>query len=216
MHRALLPELATPDRAALDSTLASSLLLNADLVSARLDYAGGHLETLRTVRTEREYPAWFGALGGLTPLNRTVYVGDASLALSFEPARPLTQVWRTLRQQAIITIANVTIIYTLLAIIIFVNKRMLRRLAEATSRFQNGDYGVRLPNRGTLETRALATTFNNMAERVQALVLKLQLSQSRLSEQLERTLQAQEQLQMQKDRIEVTLASIGDAVIPPT
>jgi PAS domain-containing protein len=59
----------------------------------------------------------------------------------------------------------------------------------------------------------LATTFNNMAQRVQALVHKLQLSQSQLSAQLERTLSAQQQLQSEKDRIEVTLASIGDAVI---
>jgi diguanylate cyclase (GGDEF)-like protein/PAS domain S-box-containing protein len=213
LHKTLLPALAVPDRATLDNTLSAALLLNADLASARLDYAGGHLEALRTTRAAPELPAWFRNLGMMAPLRRTIYIGNASLVLAFEPALPLAQVWRTVHQQAVISALNIAIIYTLLGIIIFANKRMLHRLTDATNRFQGGDHGVRLPVRGTLEARMLATTFNNMAQRVQALVHKLQLSQSQLSAQLERTLQAQLQLQAEKDRIEVTLASIGDAVI---
>ncbi|OEZ62656.1 phytochrome-like protein cph2 [Duganella sp. HH105] len=213
LHKALTPALSTPDRAALDNTLAGALLLEADLVSARLDYAGGHLEALRSAPPVPDYPDWFRTLNGLQPINRTIYIGSAVLVLGFEPTLPLAQVWRTLRQQAVISMINIAIIYTLLGIIIYANKRMLRRVADTTTRFQNGDHGVRLPVAGTLEARMLAITFNNMAQRVQALVHKLQQSQARLSEQLERTLQAQALLQVEKERIEVTLASIGDAVI---
>ncbi|MYM93275.1 EAL domain-containing protein [Duganella vulcania] len=213
LHKALLPALTAPDRAALDNTLAGALLLEADLVAARLDYAGGHLEALRSAAPPPEYPDWFRNLDGLQPINRTVYIGNASLVLAFEPTLPLAQVWRTLHQQATISLVNISIIYALLGIIIFANQRMLQRVTETTTRFQNGDHGVRLPVRGTPEARMLAVTFNNMAQRVQALVHKLQQSQHKLSEQLAQTLEAQALLQVEKERIEVTLASIGDAVI---
>ncbi|MCP2011541.1 EAL domain-containing protein [Duganella violaceipulchra] len=213
LHKALLPALTTPDRAALDNMLSSALLLEADLVSARLDYAGGHLEALRSTPPLADYPPWFRGLNGLQAINRTIYIGNASLVLGFEPTLPLAQVWRTLRQQAAISLVNITIIYTLLGIIIFANQRMLKRVNDITTRFQNGDHGVRLPVSGTLEARMLAVTFNNMAQRVQALVHKLQQSQNKLSEQLAQTLEAQALLQVEKERIEVTLASIGDAVI---
>jgi diguanylate cyclase (GGDEF)-like protein/PAS domain S-box-containing protein len=213
LRKALQPALAARDRAGIDSALAGALLLNADLSAARLDYAGGHLEALRAAPAAQPAPAWFATLVTLAPLQRAIAIGDASIALTFEPALPLAQVWRTVHQQGVISALNVLIIYTLLGIIIFANKRMLGRLADATNRFQAGDHDVRLPLRGTLEARMLASTFNNMAQRVQALVHKLQQSQSQLSAQLERTLLAQQQLQAEKERIEVTLASIGDAVI---
>jgi diguanylate cyclase (GGDEF)-like protein/PAS domain S-box-containing protein len=209
----LLPAITTPDRAALDGELAGSLRLNADLASARLDYAGGHLEAVRDVQPAQAVPAWFARLSKIQAINHTIPIGSASLTLAFEPALPLAGVWRTIHQQAIVSLLIIAIIYTLLGIIIYANKRMLGRLNDATNRFQDGDHGVRLPVTGTLEARMLATTFNNMAQRVQALVHKLQLSQAKLSDQLERTLLAQEELQVAKERIEVTLASIGDAVI---
>ncbi|MHA4869630.1 EAL domain-containing protein [Duganella sp. PWIR1] len=211
--KALRPALALPDRGSLDAALSSALLLNADLMAARLDYPGGHLEALRSNRAESAYPDWFPRLNPIAPIDQNIVVGDATLSLSFEPTAPLTQVWRSVKQQAVISLVNIVVIYTLLAMLIFANKRMLHRLNDATNRFQNGEHDARLPVRGTLEARMLASTFNNMAQRVQALVHKLQQSQNDLSAQLARTLLAQQQLQVEKDRIEVTLASIGDAVI---
>jgi diguanylate cyclase (GGDEF)-like protein/PAS domain S-box-containing protein len=218
LHKALTPALlpapgASPDRAALDSTLADALLLSPDLVAARLDFASGHLEALRSPLPPADFPGWFGKLHALEPIHRHIYIGTASLALEFQPTLPVAGVWRTVKQQMIITTINVGVIYTLLGIIIFANKRMLKRLNHATNRFQGGDHDVRLPVGGTLEGRMLALTFNNMAQRVQALVNELQISRKGLSEQLKHTLLAQQQLQAQKERIEVTLASIGDAVI---
>lgn len=212
LHKALLPALARPDRAALEGALADALLLSPDLAAARLDYAGGHLEALRPP-PRTDVPAWFATLHPLAPIRRPIYIGTASLVLEFDPALPVAAVWDSVWKQMVVTAINVAVIYTLLGLIIFANKRMLRRLNDATRRFQAGERDVRLPVGGTLEARMLALTFNNMAERVQALVDRLRLSEKELGEQLARTLLAQDQLQAQKERIEVTLASIGDAVI---
>ncbi|MRW83571.1 EAL domain-containing protein [Pseudoduganella sp. FT26W] len=213
LRKTLQPALAISDRAALDNTLSGALLLNGDLSAARLDYAGGHLEALRSPQAQPQYPRWFVQFSPLARASRTVILDGATLVLDFEPVRAINDVWRSIYQQAVISAINVFVIYTLLGIIILANKRMLARLADATNRFQGGDHDVRLPVQGTLEARMLASTFNNMAQRVQALVHKLQQSQNNLSAQLTRTLLAQKQLQVEKDRIEVTLASIGDAVI---
>jgi len=213
LHNTLLPVVKTSDRAAIGRTLHNALLLNADLSALSLDFPGSHLEARRAQVPLPSYPAWFGTIEALQPVRQSVSIGDASLQLAFEPTLPLADVWRTLRQQAVISATNILIIYSLLGFIIFVNKRMLKRLNAATIRFHGGDYATRMKVSGTLEARMLAETFNNMAQRVQALVDKLQDSQKSLSEQLDRTLRAQEQLQAQKERIEVTLASIGDAVI---
>ncbi|TFW25311.1 EAL domain-containing protein [Duganella callida] len=213
LRKALLPLLAASDRHALDAALSSALLLNGDLSAARLDYAGGQLQALRKPPAAAEYPRWFLRLCDIGAIERRTAVGGATLALTFAPTRAINHVWQEVHQQVMISAVNVTVIYVLLGIIIFANKRMLRDLADATNRFQAGDHDVRMAVSGTLEARLLASTFNNMAQRVQALVHKLQQSQHELSSQLTRTLLAQQQLQVEKERIEVTLASIGDAVI---
>jgi hypothetical protein len=127
-----------------------------DLSAARLDYAGGHLEALRSQPAVPDYPAGSPVSA---PLRRSTAPSISATPrwLSFEPTLPLMQVWRNVYQQAVISLVNITIIYTLLGIIIFANKRMLRRLAEATNRFQDGDHEVRLPVSGTLEGRMLAS-----------------------------------------------------------
>ena len=213
LHNTLLPAVAASDRAAMDRAMRNALLLNPDLVELTLDYTGGHLETHRAQPHAAPYPRWFANLEALRPIRRQLQVGAASMTVVFEPTVPLAGVWHTLRQQAVISITNIIIVYTLLGFVIYANKRMLRRVNAATNRFHGGDYATRMRVTGTLESRLLAETFNTMAQRVQALVEKLQHSQQKLSRQLEQTLRAQEQLHEQKDRIEITLASIGDAVI---
>jgi diguanylate cyclase (GGDEF)-like protein/PAS domain S-box-containing protein len=197
---ALQPALAARDRGALDTVLAGALLLNPDVADVRLDYPGGHLEALRAAPEPVRFPSWFAGLGTMPALAMERAIGPrATLALQFAPTAQLNAVWHTVRQQAVISAINITIIYALLAMLVCLNQRMLRRLEAATDRFQHGDYSVRMRVRGTLEARALARTFNNMAEKVAALVHTLRRSQ--------------QQLRAEKERIEVTLASIGDAVI---
>src|SRR5476649_635023 len=214
LSNTLAPALAPVDRAALEATLASALLLDPDVRGVQLDYPGGHLETNRTRRAAADSPAWFQRRSGLAPLNKMRAVGaNATLTLDFEPVLPQNRVWHTLYQQLKISALNATIIYTLLGLIIYSNQRMLNRLASATDRFQHGEHDARMRVSGTLEARAMARTFNAMAAQTQALLQSLRASQQQLGVQLEETRYAKNQLRAEKERIEVTLASIGDAVI---
>ncbi|MFA9217830.1 MAG: putative bifunctional diguanylate cyclase/phosphodiesterase [Sphingomonadaceae bacterium] len=209
----LQPALDTADRAALDVTLGGALLLNADLRRLQLDGPAGHQQVQRLAYTGGTAPPWFEALLPLQPLRQQHRLGATLVTLEFTPVLPRWQVWTTVRQQAALSALNIGIIYLLLGILIHVNQRMLARLADATGRFQRGEHQVRLPVRGTLEARALARTFNDMAQQVETLLVTRQQQQLALGAQLARTLDAQQQLRSEKERIAVTLASIGDAVI---
>src|SRR5471032_186742 len=214
LSNTLTPALAPADRARLEATLSDALLLNPNLRGVQLDYPGGHLEANRTRRAAADSPAWFQRRSGLAPVAKTQAVGaDATLTLHFDPVLPLNRVWHTLSQQMRISALNALLIYTLLGLIIYANQRMLDRLAAATDRFQHGEHDVRMRVGGTLEARAMATTFNAMAAQVQSLVQSLRASQQQLGVQLEETRYAKNQLRAEKEKIEVTLASIGDAVI---
>jgi diguanylate cyclase (GGDEF)-like protein len=72
---------------------------------------------------------------------------------------------------------------------------LLKRLECATDRFQRGEHQVRMRVAGTLESRAVARTFNKMAGEVQTLVGSLQASQKMLGDQLTQTRQMQSALQ---------------------
>ncbi|WP_093552464.1 putative bifunctional diguanylate cyclase/phosphodiesterase [Pseudoduganella namucuonensis] len=197
---ATLPELTgRSGQAAAAALLNRAFERNADLAHARWRREDG--PDLAAAPPPRQalpdYPDWLAPLAGLQPLHQRLRVplaGGAAgtLTLWYHPVHPLNRVWRALLQQAKLSLLNVVIIYTLLGLLIFANRRMLRRLDEATTRFQNGEHAVRMAVRGSAEWRAVATTFNSMAAQVQALVRSLH---------------------EQKERIEVTLASIGDAVI---
>jgi len=185
------------DDAAIAALLHGAAADNADLALLRWERPGAAPVAVAGTIPTIAYPNWLAQLTDLAPLYRHVMVTlpggqRGMLSLWHQPAQSLNQVWRDLRQQAVITLISVSTVYLLLGILIFLNQRMLGRLAHATGRFQQGEHGVRLPVRGSFESRIMASTFNAMAAQVQVLV---------------RTLQEQ------KDRIEVTLGSIGDAVI---
>jgi diguanylate cyclase (GGDEF)-like protein/PAS domain S-box-containing protein len=187
------PIAARSDRGAAERLLAQSLHMNEDLEYAQWTDAAGHvLAQASNAAPAQDYPAWLPRLAGIEPFAlRHEAGGGSTLLLWFRPELPLSHVWHALRQQAALTAMNVALIYLLLGLLIWANHRMLRRLAAATSAFQEGQLYARLPVRGSMEARAMARTFNGMAARVQQLLTTLQ---------------------GQKERIAVTLASIGDAV----
>ncbi|MYN07273.1 putative bifunctional diguanylate cyclase/phosphodiesterase [Pseudoduganella aquatica] len=196
---------------AISALLAGAAAQNPDLALVRWEHAGGQARAASDPDLPGiAHPAWLGPAIAIEPLylnlrvplrsgsestpgaNAAPHAATGTLSLWFRPTQPLNRVWRALRQQAIISALNVVTIFVLLGLLVYLNRRMQLRLENATSRFQNGELGVRMPVAGSLEARAMATTFNSMASQVQALV---------------------HSLQDQKERIEVTLASIGDAVI---
>jgi diguanylate cyclase (GGDEF)-like protein/PAS domain S-box-containing protein len=188
---------------AIAALLAAAAAQDPDLAMVRWEHGAAASAAASPALSDVDHPSWLGNVTAIEPLylNLRVPLQDGgagaslapgNLALWFHPTQPLNRVWRALRQQAVISALNIITIYVLLGLLIFLNRRMQLRLESATGRFQTGDLGVRMAVRGSPEARAMATTFNSMASQVQALV---------------------QSLQEQKERIEVTLSSIGDAVI---
>jgi len=191
---------------AIAALLAGAAAYDPDLAVVRWEHGGSAITSAGAAPLpDLAHPSWLGRVTDIEPLyiNLRVPLHDAggsagaglapgTLSLWFHPTQPLNRVWRALRQQAGISVLNIVTIYVLLGLLIYLNRRMQLRLENATGRFQNGELGMRMPVNGSPEARAMATTFNSMASQVQALV---------------------HSLQEQKERIEVTLASIGDAVI---
>ena len=91
--------------------------------------------------------------------------------------------------QARISALNIFTIFFLLTLLLRANARMLQRLAQATDAFRQGYLSTRMEVTGTLESRAMAETFNDMAGKVQSLVLSLHETQRQQSEQLHFTRQ---------------------------
>ncbi|PJI97272.1 PAS domain S-box-containing protein/diguanylate cyclase (GGDEF)-like protein [Acidovorax sp. 69] len=113
--------------------------------------------------------------------------GRLTIALHAQPL--VDRVWSTVIIQARISALNIFTVLFLLTLLLRANARMLRRLAQATDAFRQGYLGTRMEVTGTLESRAMADTFNDMAGKVQSLVLSLHETQRQQSEQLHFTRQ---------------------------
>ncbi len=139
-------------------------------------------------------PAWLAKRLQMVPpqktLSQSLPNGDkAQLTLVLQTAPLVDQVWKAAWVQARLSALNIFIIFFLLTLILRANTRMLRRLAQATDHFRSGKLDARMEVTGTLESRAVAATFNAMADKIQTLVMSLQQTQRQQSEQLHFTRQ---------------------------
>jgi diguanylate cyclase (GGDEF)-like protein/PAS domain S-box-containing protein len=139
-------------------------------------------------------PPWFAAWADIAAPTQQFgqAVADGStgrLTVTLQAAPLLGQVWNTVVVQLRISALNIFTILFLLTLLLRANARMLRRLAEATDAFRHGRLDTRMAVTGTLESRAMATTFNDMAGKIQSLVLSLRETQQLQSEQLHFTRQ---------------------------
>lgn len=139
-------------------------------------------------------PAWFEQWLQIAPptqlFGQAVPDGTTGrLAVTLQAGPLVTQVWNTVVVQLRISALNIFTILFLLTLLLRANARMLRRLAQATDAFRQGRLDTRMEVTGTLESRAMARTFNDMAGKVQSLVLSLRETQQQQSEQLHFTRQ---------------------------
>ena len=139
-------------------------------------------------------PAWFTEWVDLAPpvqqFSQAAPNGQfGRLTVVLHPEPLVGQVWDTVVVQMRISALNIFTILFLLTLLLRANARMLRRLAQATDAFRQGRLDTRMEVAGTLESRALAATFNDMAGKVQSLVLSLRETQRLQSEQLHFTRQ---------------------------
>jgi PAS domain S-box-containing protein len=91
--------------------------------------------------------------------------------------------------QVKISAAIVFTIFFLLTLILRSTGALQRRLTLATDQFKSGDYSVRMQVKGTSDARAMASTFNAMAQEVQTLVQSLLTSERQQRDQLHFTQQ---------------------------
>lgn len=134
-------------------------------------------------------PQWFLQWLTITPpikqFGRAIGNGRAGrLTITLQSEPLVAKVWRAVEVQMRISALNIFTILFLLTLLLRANMRTLRRLADATSGFRNGHLGTRMEVSGTLESRAMAEAFNDMAGKVQSLVLSLHDTQRQQSEQL--------------------------------
>lgn len=142
-----------------------------------------------------EAPAWFVRWVDMAPpsqqfeqpLGSRGASGRLTVTLQAQPL--VSQAWSKVAVQLRISALNIATILVLLTLLLRANARMLRRLAEATNAFRQGRLDTRMEMTGTLESRAMATTFNDMAGKIQSLVLSLRETQQQQSEQLHFTRQ---------------------------
>ena len=139
-------------------------------------------------------PGWFSAWVNLKPYQQTLTVTlgasrQGRLVLDVDANSEVTKIWATVGKQLQITTLNIAMILGLLTLLLRANARMLRRLFSATDRFSGGEFSTRMAEAGTLESRAVAKTFNGMAAQVQSLVTSLRSNQRQQDEQLHFTRQ---------------------------
>ena len=183
--------------------LRSALPLNRSLVSARWDTAGGHVEVLadsKLAGTLATVPAWFARLAGITAIRSRLTValpegGDGILDLHYTPGLPLAQVWQRVREQAVLSSINIVLVFVLLGLILATHRKLLARFVQATDRFRDGNFAVRLAAGATPEAQAVSQSFNGMAGDIEALLTTLKTSQRQLGEQLNETVHMQQALQ---------------------
>lgn len=139
-------------------------------------------------------PQWFVDWVGLAPpvqqfAQTATDRPNARLTVTLRTEPMVREIWSTVIVQARISALNIITILVLLTVLVRANARMLRRLAEATDAFRQGRLDTRMQETGTLESRAMAATFNDMAGKIQSLVLSLRDTQQMQSEQLHFTRQ---------------------------
>ena len=162
------------------------------------------LEARNLQPAQAQYPTWFVTWLHIAPHIAHLDVADSNgrkglLTLQISPVFAFNSAWSRVRIQMWIGVGSILTILGLMFWVLRINRRMLQRLAVATQQFQRGNLAARMQVTGPLEARTLAHTFNNMAGEVQSLVASLTHTQAAL--------------QVEKERAEVTLSSIGDAVI---
>jgi diguanylate cyclase (GGDEF)-like protein/PAS domain S-box-containing protein len=208
---ALADALTHPTPGRLESLLRSQSQANPDWDSLVWQPASQALSSSITQRSTAampvQYPSWLTHLVPIHPHTAHFEVPGAAdsaasagvLTIQVSPVPSLNSAWTKLRAQLWAAGLTGLSILLLMGWVAGTNSRMVRRLVSATNRFKRGDHNARMEVTGPFESRALALTFNNMANEVQSLVASLT--------------QAQTALMNEKERAEVTLASIGDAVI---
>ncbi len=142
-------------------------------------------------------PAWFVRASGLhaEQSGADLSVGGAlygTLNIQMTPMPAIDRTWESFRNHFMILALAVGLDFLGILLIIKAGLRSLGALNQGAERFGAGELATRIPVKGSPEVRDAITTFNGMADNIQSLLA---------------------QVYREKELAQVTLRSIGDAVI---
>jgi diguanylate cyclase (GGDEF)-like protein/PAS domain S-box-containing protein len=149
-------------------------------------------------------PGWFSGLIHMAPLSRQwlmVWQGRTygQVVLHTDPAPWVELAWMRVTMQARMVLVMIAVLSVFLALLLRGSLRSLRQLGQAAQTLQSGQAGARVEVAGCREIRQVAEAFNAMAEQMEQLLSRLRRARSELFQE--------------KERLEITLASIAEAVI---
>ncbi|WP_436548047.1 putative bifunctional diguanylate cyclase/phosphodiesterase [Janthinobacterium sp. RB2R34] len=196
----VLPLSVHTDGASMRQVLRTALPLNRNLAAIAWHGGGTRIDVLADAAPGEQVPAWFARLAGMKPIHHRLQVSlpggnDGVLELQYTPELPLLQVWQAVRQQALLSAFNITLIFVLLGLLLASHRKLLARLAQAIELLRGGDFTVRMAPGATPEAQSLSRAFNGMVGDVGAMLDSLQTSQQQLGAQLTETIHMQQVLQ---------------------
>jgi diguanylate cyclase (GGDEF)-like protein/PAS domain S-box-containing protein len=160
----------------------------------------------RTPPSRQRYPTWFASLLELrAPLAQSeLVVGGASygtLEVALDAGPTVQELWVLAVRFTLLVIGSLAGVMLLLRWLLQVNLRGLYALRTAARAIESGDFTARasLAQGSPPEVRETQLSFNHMADHVSRLVAALESEH--------------DELLVEKERLRVTIESIGDAVV---
>jgi diguanylate cyclase (GGDEF)-like protein/PAS domain S-box-containing protein len=149
-------------------------------------------------------PHWFARWAQLPTdqVSRNIDIGGQSYGrvfLQLDPIPTLNYIWDNSVDMLQLLLFGIGLLFSITLAIASNGLRPIMMLAQSAVRFGKGDYSVRIPHDGSPEVVASIEAFNSMADNIQSLVNSLNESRAVLF--------------AEKERAQVTLASIADAVV---
>jgi diguanylate cyclase (GGDEF)-like protein/PAS domain S-box-containing protein len=158
----------------------------------------------RLLRQPQGVPDWFITVFDLQPLTRSWPltwrgISHGDLVLTADPTPLIEKSWQRVLNQARMVAVVVVLLVVVLSLVLRTSLKGLSDLVNASRALQQGQISTRLRPVGAREVRSVATAFNTMAEQIGELLNRLRLARTALFQE--------------KERLEITLASIAEAVI---
>ncbi len=178
-------------------------VLHDDPVDETPAAAQAHAPLAQT-QVQTQAPLWFSGLMQMVPVHRQwpmVWQGRTygQLSLHTDVSPWVELAWMRVMTETRMVIVVLGVLSLLLAGLLRGSLRSLHQLGQAAQRLQAGQADVRVAVHGCQEVRQLSAAFNAMAEQVEQLLGRLRRARSELFQE--------------KERLEITLASIAEAVI---
>jgi diguanylate cyclase (GGDEF)-like protein/PAS domain S-box-containing protein len=161
------------------------------------DLRGNLLRADSKVAPAARAPVWFAHLSGIHGEEAVtdLAVGGTRygvLSIQMTPTPAINRTWESFRNHILILALAVGLNFLGILLSLKYGLRPLEALNEGAGKLGAGNLAVRIPVQGSREMRNVISTFNDMADKVQALLA---------------------QIRHEKELALVTLQSIGDAVI---